>query len=160
MAEQPLGEGLMQKKAPDTTKPVPAVIDFAAYRIANPEEFSRNMLKLVEEGGKVLSGLLERSNGNGPYSFSSEITEATKLFTEVAQHWLADPAKATATQSALVRDYLNLAGATAQRMAGTDALPVATPEPGDNRFNDPEWREPQPLFRFLEAGLPDHDPLA
>src|SRR5499427_7499908 len=147
MAEQPLGEGLMQKKAPDTTKPVPAVIDFAAYRIANPEEFSRNMLKLVEEGGKVLSGLLERSNGNGPYSFSSEITEATKLFTEVAQHWLADPAKATATQSALVRDYLNLAGATAQRMAGSDVLPVATPEPGDNRFNDPEWSR-NPYFDF------------
>ena len=137
----------MQKKAPETTIPVPAAIDFAAYRIADPEEFSRNMLKLVEEGGKVLSGLLERSNGNGPYSFSSEITEATKLFTEVAQHWLADPGKATATQSALVRDYLNLAGVTAQRMAGTDAPPVAAPEPGDNRFNDPEWSR-NPYFDF------------
>jgi poly[(R)-3-hydroxyalkanoate] polymerase subunit PhaC len=127
----------MQKKAPETTKPVPAEFDFAQYRIANPEEFSRNMLKLMEEGGRVLSGLLERSNGNGPYSFSSEITEATKLFSEVAQHWLADPGKAGATQSALMRDYLQLAGATAQRMAGTGAPPVVTPEPGDNRFNDP-----------------------
>jgi polyhydroxyalkanoate synthase subunit PhaC len=137
----------MQKKAPDTLKPVPAEIDFAAYRVADPEEFGRNMLQLVEEGGKVLSGLLERANGNGPYSFSSEITEATKLFVEVAQHWLADPGKATATQSALVRDYLQLAGATAQRMAGTNALPVATPEPGDNRFNDPEWSR-NPYFDF------------
>jgi len=137
----------MQKKAPDTTKPVPAEIDFAQYRIANPEEFSRNMLKLMEEGGRVLSGLLERSNGNGPYSFSSEITEATKLFSEVAQHWLADPGKASATQGALMRDYLQLAGATAQRIAGTGALPVVTPEPGDNRFNDPEWTR-NPYFDF------------
>jgi len=137
----------MQKKAPDKTKPVPAKIDFAAYRIANPEEFSRNMLKLMEDGGKVLGGLLERSNDNGPYSFSSEITEATKLFSEVAQHWLADPGKAGAAQSALVRDYLQLAGATAQRMAGVDAQPVATPEPGDNRFNDPEWSR-NPYFDF------------
>ncbi|HKD58404.1 MAG TPA: class I poly(R)-hydroxyalkanoic acid synthase [Hyphomicrobiaceae bacterium] len=137
----------MQKKAPDTTKPVPAEFDFAQYRIANPEEFSRNMLKLMEEGGRVLSGLLERSNGNGPYSFSSEITEATKLFSEVAQHWLADPGKVSATQGALLRDYLQLAGATAQRMTGTGAPPVVTPEPGDNRFNDPEWSR-NPYFDF------------
>ncbi|HET6927707.1 MAG TPA: class I poly(R)-hydroxyalkanoic acid synthase [Hyphomicrobiaceae bacterium] len=137
----------MQKKAPETTKPVPAEFDFAQYRIANPEEFSRNMLQLMEEGGRVLSGLLERSNGNGPYSFASEITEATKLFSEVAQHWLADPGKASATQSALMRDYFQLAGATAQRMAGTGALPVVTPEPGDNRFNDPEWSR-NPYFDF------------
>ena len=137
----------MQKKAPLTTKPVPAEFDFAQYRIANPEEFSRNMLKLMEEGSRVLSGLLERSNGNGSYSFSSEITEASKLFSEVAQHWLADPGKAGATQSALMRDYLQLAGATAQRMAGAGALPVVTPEAGDNRFNDPEWSR-NPYFDF------------
>ena len=137
----------MQKKAPLTTKPVPAEFDFARYRIANPEEFSRNMLKLMEEGSRVLSGLLERSNGNGSYSFSSEITEASKLFSEVAQHWLADPGKAGATQSALMRDYLQLAGATAQRMTGAGALPVVTPEAGDNRFNDPEWSR-NPYFDF------------
>ena len=43
----------MQKKAPETTKPVPVEIDFSAYRIGNPEEFSRNMLKLMEDGSKV-----------------------------------------------------------------------------------------------------------
>jgi polyhydroxyalkanoate synthase len=129
------------------TKPVPAEFDFAQYRIANPEEFSRNMLKLMEDGGRVLSGLLERSNDNGPYSFASEITEATKLFSEVVQHWLADPGKATATQGALMRDYLQLAGATAQRMVGTSVPPVVMPEPGDNRFNDPEWSR-NPYFDF------------
>src|SRR5262245_35749058 len=129
----------MQKKAPETTKPAPAEIDCAQYRIANPEEFSPTILNRMEAGGRVLGGVLERSNGNGAYSFSSEITEATKLFGEVAQHWLADPGKAGATQSALMRDYLQLAGATAQRMAGTGAPPVVTPEPGDNRVNDPEW---------------------
>jgi poly[(R)-3-hydroxyalkanoate] polymerase subunit PhaC len=137
----------MQKKAPEMTKPVPAEFDFAQYRISNPEEFSRNMLKLMEDGGRVLSGLLERSNDNGPYSFSSEITEATKLFSEVAQHWLADPGKATATQGALMRDYLQLAGAMAQRMVGTSVPPVVMPEPGDNRFNDPEWSR-NPYFDF------------
>jgi polyhydroxyalkanoate synthase len=138
----------MQKKAPDMAKPVPAEIDFTAYRVADPEAFSRNMLKLVEEGGKVLSGLMERSNGNGgPYSLASEITEAGKLFAEIAQHWMTDPAKLASIQGALLRDYLQLAGATAQRFMGAEAPPVAEPEPGDNRFNDPEWSR-NPYFDF------------
>jgi polyhydroxyalkanoate synthase len=138
----------MQKKAPQTSKPMPAEIDFAAYRIADPEEFGRNMLRLTEEAGKAMTGFLERSNGNtGPFSLVSEATEAAKLFTEIAQHWLADPGKVAETQAALVRDYLQLAGATAQRMMGAEALPVAEPEPGDNRFNDPEWSR-NPYFDF------------
>jgi len=138
----------MQKKAPETSKPVPAEIDFAAYRIADPEEFGRNMLRLMEEAGKAMTGFLERSNGTaGPFSLVSEATEAAKLFTEIAQHWLADPAKVAETQAALARDYLQLAGATAQRMMGAEAPPVAEPEPGDNRFNDPEWSR-NPYFDF------------
>jgi polyhydroxyalkanoate synthase subunit PhaC len=138
----------MQKKAPEISKPAPAEIDFGAYSIANPEEFSRNMLKLLEEGTKVLSGMLGRSNGNsGPYSMASETSEALKLFSEVAQHWLADTGKATATQSAILSDYLQLAGATARRMSGAEATPVATPEAGDNRFKDPEWNA-NPYFDF------------
>jgi poly[(R)-3-hydroxyalkanoate] polymerase subunit PhaC len=138
----------MQKKAPETTQPVPVEVDFGAYRVGDPEEFGRNMLKLMEEGSKLLSDLFGRSNGNGgPYSMASETSEAIKLFSEVAQHWLTDPGKVTATQSALLRDYLQLAGATAQRMGGAEALPVAAPEAGDNRFNDPEWSR-NPYFDF------------
>jgi polyhydroxyalkanoate synthase len=147
-SRQSFREGAMQKKAPETTQPVPVEVDFGAYRVGDPEEFGRNMLKLMEEGSKLLSDLLGRSNGNGgPYSMASETSEAIKLFSEVAQHWLTDPGKVTATQSALLRDYLQLAGATAQRMGGAEALPVAAPEAGDNRFNDPEWSR-NPYFDF------------
>ena len=138
----------MQKRAPDVSKPVPVEIDVAAYRVADPEEFGRNMLRLVEEGGKAMTGMLERANGNtGPYSVASEVTEATKLFAEIAQHWAADPAKLAETHAALMRDYMQLASTTAQRMMGADALPVAEPEPGDNRFRDPEWSR-NPYFDF------------
>ncbi len=137
----------MQKKALETTKPVPVEIDFSAYWIANPEEFSRNMLKLMEDGSKVFSSLLGRSNGNGgPLSMANELTEAGKLYAEIAQHW-TDPAKLAATQSALLSDYTQLVGATAQRMMGAEVPPVAAPETGDNRFNDPEWSR-NPFFDF------------
>lgn len=137
----------MQKKAPETPKPAPMEIDFSSYQIANPEEFSRNMLKLMEDGSKVFSGLLGRSNGNGgPLSIAGEFAEAGKLFAEVAQHW-TDPAKLAASQGALLSNYLQLAGATAQRMMGAEVPPVVQPETGDNRFNDPEWSR-NPFFDF------------
>jgi hypothetical protein len=52
------------------------------------------MLKLMEEGSKLLSDLLGRANGNGgPYSMASETSEAIKLFAEIAQHWRRIPAR-------------------------------------------------------------------
>src|SRR5262245_15910294 len=130
----------MQKKAPDDAKPIPVEVNLDAYRIADPEEFSRNMLRLVEEGGKAFSGFLERSNGKtGPQSLANDLAEGTKLFSEIAQSWWSDPTRLAEAHSALIRDLLQLAGATSQRMFGAKVPPVAEPEPGDNRFKDPEW---------------------
>lgn len=137
----------MQKKAPETAKPVPAEIDFGAYRIANPEEFGRNMLRLMEEGSKVFSTMLERTDNKGPLSLTGEVTEAAKLFGEIAQHWFADPAKLVESQRALAQDYLQLWNGATQRLMGGQVPPVAEPEPGDNRFHDPEWSR-NPYFDF------------
>jgi polyhydroxyalkanoate synthase len=127
---------------------MPAEIDFAAYRVADPEEFSRNMLRLMEEGGKVMAGFLERADGKiGPLNAAAEMTDAAKLFGEVAQAWAKDPAKVASTHAALVRDMMLLAAATTQRMLGADVDPVVEPEPGDNRFKDPDW-EKNPYFDF------------
>jgi polyhydroxyalkanoate synthase subunit PhaC len=123
-------------------------VDLAAYRIGNAEEFGRNMLRLMEEGGKVMSGLLERANGKlSPMSAASDLAEATKLFSEIAQHWIADPGKLVEAQSELVRDFLQLGQASVQRLMGGEALPVVEPEPGDNRFKDPDWSA-NPYFDF------------
>jgi len=139
----------MQKKSPpDSKAPVPAALDFSTYQFSDPEEFSRNMLQLMEEGGKVLAGFMERSDPRtGPYAMASELTEATKLFAEVAQSWLAEPTKLLETQNELAREMMQLATVTAQKMMGADAQPVVKPEPGDNRFKDPEW-DRNPYFDF------------
>jgi polyhydroxyalkanoate synthase subunit PhaC len=138
----------MLKKAPESPRPIPMHVDLAAYRIGNAEEFGRNMLRLMEEGGKVMSGLLERANGKlSPMSAASDLAEATKLFSEIAQHWVADPAKLVEAQSELVGDFLQLGTASMQRLMGGEAPPVVEPEPGDNRFKDPDWSA-NPYFDF------------
>ena len=73
----------------------PQDFDWSAYTVTKPEDFARNMLQLMEDGGKALSGVVARADtGNGPYSPSSEIAEMTKVLGEVAQKWIQDPAKA------------------------------------------------------------------
>jgi poly[(R)-3-hydroxyalkanoate] polymerase subunit PhaC len=138
----------MLKKAPESPRPIPMHVDLAAYRIGNAEEFGRNILRLMEEGGKVMSGLLERANGKlSPMSAASDLAEASKLFSEIAQHWVADPGKLVEAQSELVRDFLQLSTASMQRLMGGEAPPVVEPEPGDNRFKDPDWSA-NPYFDF------------
>jgi len=123
-------------------------VDLGAYRIANAEEFGRNMLRLMEEGGKVMSGLFERANGKlSPMNAASDLTEAGKLFGEIAQHWVADPGKLVEAQGELWRDFLQLGTASLQRLMGGEAAPVVEPEPGDNRFKDPDWSN-NPYFDF------------
>jgi hypothetical protein len=39
------------------------------YRIENPEEFARNMLRLFEQGGRAMSGLLERQPSGASFAW-------------------------------------------------------------------------------------------
>ena len=147
----------MQRKAPEAKPAVASAIDFAAYRINDPEEFGRNMLKLMEEGAKVMSGLIERAEGKISPT-ASEVTDATKLFSEISQHWLADPTKLVEAQGNLVRDFMQLAGATTQRMLGGRSAGSGRARGRRQSFQGPGL-EPQSILRLLEAILPHHHTL-
>lgn len=113
------------------------------------DELARNMVRLFDQGTKVFTSLAERgsSNGNGPYSMSSEVGEAAKTLGEVATVWMSDPGKLAAAQSELFQSYADLWGRSFRRFLGEEVEPVAEPEPGDNRFEDPEWSSSQ-FFDF------------
>src|SRR5512145_1265257 len=99
----------MQKSTIEAEQPsVPQVVDLGAYRIADPETFGRNVLRLMEEGQKVLNGFLERAGGRaGPYS-AADWTEAARLLSEIAQPWMAEPAKLVEAQAVLFNQYMQL----------------------------------------------------
>jgi polyhydroxyalkanoate synthase subunit PhaC len=123
-------------------------VDLGAYRIADPEAFGRNVMRLMEEGTKALRGLLERAQGTGPsYPTGTEWAEAVKLLSDVALPWMADPARLVEAQVALFTSYMQLMTYTTQRAMGTAGTPVAEPEGGDNRFADPAWST-NPYFDF------------
>ena len=114
------------------------------------EEFSRNLARAVEEGGRALASYLKpREEGRGDQALADEITDAVKTFGQVAQYWLADPKRAVELQTRLGNAYLELWAVASKRLAGELPPPVVTPSPNDKRFADPEWTSNQ-LFDFLK----------
>jgi polyhydroxyalkanoate synthase len=111
---------------------------------------ARNMVRLFDEGTKVLGTLAEKnSNGSGPYSMASEAGEATKALGEIARHWVSEPTKLVAAQNELLKDYAELWSRSVRRFLGQEVEPVIEPAPGDNRFKDPDWSNSQ-YFDFCK----------
>lgn len=118
------------------------------YMIENPDAFSRNMLRVVEEGTRAWSDLVERADSKpGPYSPASETANATELMMRIAQSWWAEPTRAAEAQTKLYMDWANVWNQSMRRAMGEETKPVVEPAPGDARFKDPEWSA-NPYFDF------------
>jgi len=114
------------------------------------EAFSRNLARLIEEGGKALAAYLKpREEGKIEGDLTHDITDVVRTVGQVTEYWLSDPQRALELQTNLGRAYLDLWAGTVKRMAGEPAPPVAHPDPRDKRFADPEWTQNQ-FFDFLK----------
>lgn len=114
------------------------------------EVFSRNVARLIEEGGKALAAYMRpREQGAVKGDSSEDIADAVKTIGKVMEYWLVDPQRALELQAGLGRAYLDLWAGTAKRMAGEPAAPAVAPDPKDKRFADPEWSQNQ-FFDFLK----------
>jgi polyhydroxyalkanoate synthase len=143
MQKQPLPPAGTAPSKADPARPEPR-----AYRIGDPEEFARNVLRAFEEGGKVMAAYIERAPASAASNGGTvELAESTKAVAEMWRHWMADPGKLAEAQGSLFRSYLELWNSSVRRMLGEEVAPVATPAPGDHRFKDPEWSE-NPYFDY------------
>ncbi len=116
----------------------------------NVEEFSHNLARLVEEGGRALAAYLKpREDGHDNRELAEEMNEVVKTLGQVAQYWMADPQRTLELQSSLGKAYLDLWASATKRLAGEAPPPVATPAANDKRFADPEWTSNQ-FFDFLK----------
>ncbi|XSG82508.1 MAG: PHA/PHB synthase family protein [Methyloligella sp. ZOD6] len=118
------------------------------------DEISHNIVRLCNEGAHVMGVLAQRSRRDeGAYSFASEISEATKTLGEVAKQWVSDPTRLAEAQRDLFQSYGALWARTMRRMVGEKVEPVIQPDPGDNRFRDPDWTENQVYDFWKQAYL-------
>ena len=116
------------------------------------EAFSRNLARLVENGGRALAAYLRpREQGQADSIMADEITEVVKTLGQVAEYWLADPQRAVELQTRIGKAYLDLWATAAKRLAGEESSPVVAPAPSDKRFADPEWSSNQ-FYDFVKQG--------
>jgi polyhydroxyalkanoate synthase len=144
--QTPVGQAPSVKTAEQQAlTPIPAKIGSVDI-----EQFSRNLARLVEEGGRALAAYLKpREEGHEDNELADEITEVVKTLSEVAEYWLSDPQRTVELQTSLGKAYLDLWASAVRRLIGETAAPVATPAAGDKRFSDPEWSQNQ-FFDFLK----------
>jgi polyhydroxyalkanoate synthase len=117
---------------------------------ADVETFSRNLARVVEEGGRALAAYLRpRETSPDNRELADEINEIAKTLGHVAHYWLADPQRSIELQARLGKAYLELWAAAVKRLSGEQTPPVATPAANDKRFADPEWSSNQ-FFDFLK----------
>src|SRR6185295_6621523 len=114
------------------------------------EQFSRNIARVVEEGGKALAAYLKpREDGSVKAEPADEIADVVKTLGHVAEYWLSDQQRTVEVQAELGKAYLDLWASAVRRMAGEQTLPVIAPDPRDKRFADPEWSSNQ-FYDFLK----------
>ena len=137
-------DGIKAAAAASTAPPAVA----SPMQPANPEEFARNMLRVMEDGAKFYTTLLQRTEPRGKQGgASTELFDASKTLAELSQAWMSDPGKFAEAQGELYKGYLELWNGTMRRLMGETVVPVAKPEPGDNRFKDAEWAA-NPYFDY------------
>jgi polyhydroxyalkanoate synthase len=113
------------------------------------EEFANNLARVIEVGGKALAAYLKPREEGRIAGNAEQINEVVGTLGHVAEYWLTDPKRALDLQTNLGKAYLDLWAHAARRMAGETPQPVATPDPRDRRFADPEWSSNQ-FFDFLK----------
>jgi polyhydroxyalkanoate synthase len=114
------------------------------------EVFSRNLARIIEQGGRALAAYLKpREEGRDDSDLAEEVAEVVRTLSHVAEYWLADPQRALELQARLGNAYLELWGAAAKRLAGEETAPVVAPAPSDRRFADPEWSSNQ-FYDFVK----------
>jgi polyhydroxyalkanoate synthase len=127
---------------PVPTEAYPANIDV--------EALTRNLARLIEEGGRAAAAYLKpREDGIKKIGYADEVADAVKTIGQVAEYWYADPQRTVEMQTRLGKSFLDLFACASRRLAGEPAGPVVKPDPRDKRFSDPEWSSNQ-YFDFLK----------
>jgi polyhydroxyalkanoate synthase len=118
------------------------------YQPADPQEMAENMLRLVEQSGRLMADMVEKADKqSGPFSIAQEVAHSSQAWGVVAQRLMSDPARLAEAQGELMRNYMQLWNMSLRRIMGEEVAPVAKPDPGDSRFKDPDWNA-HPYFDF------------
>ncbi len=119
------------------------------YRITDPVEFSRNMLKVAVQSQRLMTDFMKAQAKSKPSGGSKDPLNLGQTFVDFLGHAMRNPGHFVEANFKLWQDYLGLWQHAAKRMLGEDVSPVIEPAAGDKRFKDKDWSEHQ-VFDFIK----------
>ena len=119
------------------------------FRVNDPAEFSKNMIKVAVQSQRLVSDFMKAQMKGGSKPGSADPLNLGQTFIDFLSQAMRDPGHFVKANIQLWQDYLQLWQHTARRMLGEDAPPVIEPLPGDKRFRDKDWAEHQ-VFDFIK----------
>ena len=125
--------------------PAPAAIP--GLSTAESERMQVALKDIAERSQKLLQDFAERYRAEGPQPVDP--MHLTRTFMDFTAKMVANPDRLVQAQIELWQQYMKLWQATAQRMMGQAAEPLAEPAKGDKRFNDPAWKD-EVVFDYLK----------
>ncbi len=124
-------------------------LSFAQYMVHDPEQFTKNLAKIVEEAGKAASAYLRPREHGREESSTEQVNQMVRTLGKVGEYWTSDPQRAMEAQTRLWGRYMDLWGSSVRKMMGEENEPIEQPAKGDKRFQDPEWEDNQ-FFDFVK----------
>ncbi|HEX6374712.1 MAG TPA: class I poly(R)-hydroxyalkanoic acid synthase [Allosphingosinicella sp.] len=115
--------------------------------LPSPAELAEAWSKVVANAVHLAASAATRTDPHVPQPFDP--AAPARAFGEFAAHLWTHPGEILKAQQRAASDWLKLWQSAASRAAGKPADPVAAPERGDRRFNDPAWSE-EPVFDYLK----------
>ena len=116
--------------------------------LPNPADLAEAWSKVIANAVHLAAGAATRPlDPHVPKPFDA--AAPARAFGEFAAHLWTHPGELIKAQRKVADDWLKLWRSAASRASGKAVDPVAAPERGDRRFNDPAWSE-EPVFDYLK----------
>jgi polyhydroxyalkanoate synthase len=114
----------------------------------DPNDVSRTLAELAEQARRVVEAYQAKRREGDDIRIPDPAVVA-KAFLGLGEKLLADPTRLIESQARLMQGYVDLWQATAKRLVGEEAAPVAEPAAEDRRFKDAAWSD-QVVFDFIK----------
>jgi polyhydroxyalkanoate synthase len=117
-------------------------------KIPSPAELADAWGKVVASAVQLAGSSAQRvADPQTPQPY--DLTAPARAFGAYAAHLMTHPGELIAAQQKAAADWMQLWSSAATRATGGTPEPLAAPERGDRRFNDPAWSE-EPVFDYLK----------
>ncbi|MEM5501447.1 class I poly(R)-hydroxyalkanoic acid synthase [Ahrensia kielensis] len=136
------------QKSENTTDDTKQHFALEPYVVKNPDEFSKNLAKMIEAAGQAASEWLKPREEGSIEEASDSTSELTNTFSKLTEYWLSDPQRAIEAQTKLFSGFMDVWSNSIQRL-NDSTVPEAVDASHDKRFKDEDWSN-QPFFSFLK----------